>query len=754
MKKFEQHKVLPRYTFFVILMTLVALAVVGKSAYTMTAKKNYWMQVADRQTKDSVRVAPTRGNILSCDGRLLASTLPEYMLFIDFKAMEDTKTDTLWAEKEDSICEGLNRIFPTRSIEEFRAHLREGKENHKRHWKIWPKKISYETYLEVKALPIFNLSKNKSGFHCDEFEARVRPNGSLAGRTIGEINVWDDVPKCGLELTYDSLLRGTDGLKHRRKVLNRYLDIIDVPAVDGADVVTTIDIAMQDVAEKSLLDMLKKPEVNGEMGVAIVMEVATGDVKAIVNLNKCADGEYYETLNNAVGYACEPGSVFKTASILAAIDDGKVDTANWIATGNGIRDMYGAKMKDHNWAKGGYGTINVAKAMEKSSNVGVSVAVDNAYKAHPELFIDALDRLGIRDSLPIPIRGYHKPSIRYPKQRKNGSYAFDAKTTLPWMSIGYETMIAPINTLTFYNAIANDGKMVAPRFVKSIVKEGNVVDDFPVNVMRENICKNPESIKTMQTVLEHVVSRGTGKPAKPENFPAAGKTGTAQVSHGKEGYKNGVVGYWLSFAGYFPADQPKYSCIVCIKKWGAPASGGLMSGVVFKNIAEGIMSQIIKKETAGKVGSPLPEVKPGNILAADYVLSNLGINSNASWVGSFASGLPIWGTASHSGNSITLNESSKTAKSTVPDVTGMGARDAVYLLENRGLKVKLIGRGKVVSQSLEAGSNITKGQICQLELDISGRHKKDSIPLTQPVAPEAAQLAKGQTQQMTTNKKV
>lgn len=749
MKKFEQNKVLPRYTFFVVLLTFVAIAVVGKSAYVMTVKRDYWMEVAKRQSHDSITVKPQRGDLLSCDKRLLASTLPEYQLYVDFVTMKDTETDTLWAEKLDSICDGLHEIFPGRTAEEFRKRLSEGYEKNKRYCPIWPKHVDYSTMQAVKSLPLFRLSKNKSGFNYNEFPARTIPNGGLCGRTIGLLDKETWKPKCGLELACDSILRGTEGMKHRDKILNRYVDIIDIPAVDGSDVVTTIDIGMQDIAEKSLRDMLKRPDVNGEMGVAIVMEVETGDVKAIVNLSKCGDGEYYETLNNAVSYACEPGSVFKTASVLAAIDDEegpKVDTSYVIATGGGVREMYTAKMRDHNWNRGGYGTINLAKAMEKSSNIGVSVAIDHKYHAHPERYIDALDRMGIRDSLPIPIKGYRKPNIRYPNKKKDGSYAFEAKTVLPWMSIGYETMITPINTLTFYNAIANNGKMVAPRFIKEVVRNGEVLQEFPVTVMRENICKHPESITTMQKVLEHVVSRGTGGPVKSSMIPIAGKTGTAQVSRGKGGYKNGVVGYWLSFAGYFPADKPKYSCIVCIKKWGTPASGGLMSGVVVKNIAEGIMASTVKtEETSGEKGSPLPEVKPGNILAADYLLTNLGFNCLNGWTGAYSFGDPIWGSACHEGDKgISLIKNDLSARSTMPDVTGMGARDAVFLLESKGMKVKLTGRGKVLRQSIPVGTEIKKNQVCQLELDVRYRAPKDTVPTVAPPAVTPL-VAKAQT---------
>jgi len=722
MSKFENEKIIPRYTFFVIIMALLAIAVVVKASYIMTVKRGYWQQVADRVKKDSVPIKPTRGDILSCDGQLLASSLPEFMLFVDFDAMHNSKTDTLWADSVDVICNGLHKIFPTRTAAEFRTILDKGKETNSKRCKLWNKRVNYSTYSEVKSLPIFNLTSYKGGFYTEEYNARVRPNGSSGARTIGEMFGAKDTARCGIELSFDTLLRGQHGIMHRRKVRNKFLSIVDMPAVNGADVVTTIDVNMQDLAERALLDELRLPQVNGEMGVAILMEVKTGDVKAIVNMMKCADGEYREIMNNAISYTCEPGSVFKPASILLALDEGKCDTSKIIHTYGGVVEMHSRKMKDHNWAtQGGYGDINVARSLEVSSNIGVSTVIDNAYASRPEDFIAGIRRLGILEDLHLPLIGYKHPNV--PRVKRNVHGGVEDKTQLPWMSIGYGTQIAPINTLTFYNAIANNGKMVKPRFVKAVMKDGQVIQEFPTEVLKECITKNPESIKTMQTVLRHVVSQGLGKKAGSKTFPVSGKTGTAQVSMGSAGYKSGTTGYWLSFAGYFgpPGEDAKYSCIVCIKKWGLPASGGGMSGVVFHNIAEGVMAHDLALELSqAKRGDsdPMPDVKPGNILAADYVLNNLGFKARADWNGSYATGNPIWGVGEKSGNTIHIKRKPVQGNAIVPDVTGMGARDAVYLLESKGLKVKLAGRGKVVKQSLAPGTKFKRGTLCALELQV------------------------------------
>ena len=404
---------------------------------------------------------------------------------------------------------------------------------------------------------------------------------------------------------------------------------------------------MQDLAERALIDELKDPQVNGEMGVVILMEVKTGDVKAIVNMTRGADGEYHEMVNNAVSYRCEPGSVFKVASFLVALDDGTIDTTMTIPTGCGVMEMHGRPMKDHNWRRGGYGTINVARALEVSSNIGVSYLIDKFYGHNPTKYVEGLYRIGIHEDLKIPIVGYHPPMIRMPDTKTNDRTKYWSKTTLPWMSIGYETQIAPINTVAFY--------------------------------------AKPQTIKTMQTILEHVVSQGLGRKAGSKSFKVAGKTGTAQVADQYGGYHSGVTRYWLSFAGFFPADDPRYTCIVCIKKSGLPASGGGMSGVVFHRIAEGVMAQNLKrsaKDARDSTSMLIPDVKSGNVAAANYVLKGLGVKTNTNWGGSYSEGNPIWGKAVPAAKDVVLSQV-KTNNNIIPDVIGMGARDAVYLLESR-----------------------------------------------------------------------
>ncbi len=701
MSKFETGKVMPRFMAIALVMTLLGVAIIGKALYIMTVKKQYWMEVADRLKRDSVSVKPNRGNILSCDGQLMATTIPEYKIFMDFQASA-FENDSLWQDKVDSVCEGLTRIFPQRTAAEFKKLLEEGR--HKvnrngsvgaRHWAIWPRRINYNTYMEVRQLPFLNMPKYKSGFHEEEYISRNRPFGTLAQRTIGGLFGAKDSAYFGLELSYDSLLRGTPGITGRRKVLNKYMNIPVTQPIDGCDIVTTIDVNMQDLAERALLDELKL--IGGEMGVAILMEVETGDIKAIVNLMRNENGNYIEGVNSAISYRCEPGSVFKVASFLVALDDEVIpnDTSFIIHTGSGVMDMHGRPMKDHNWRRGGYGDINVARALEVSSNIGVSYVIDKFYGSNPTKYVEGLYRVGIHEDLKLPLVGYHPPYIRMPDTKTRDRSKYWSKTTLPWMSIGYETQIAPINTVSFYNAIANNGKMMQPRFIKQVLKNGEVVREYEPVVLKRQIAK-PKAIKTMQTILEHVVSQGLGRKAGSPLFKVAGKTGTAQVADQYGGYHSGITRYWLSFAGYFPADNPRYSCIVCIKKSGLPASGGGMSGVVFHHIAEGVMARHLKlsiDDAHDEQSVIVPDVKNGNTEDANMILKKLGIDKRVQ------------------------RDEAKYSEHITPDVTGMGAKDAVYLLESRGLKVKVHGRGKVKRQSYPAGRQIVKGSECILTMD-------------------------------------
>ena len=740
-QEFDNRKSMRRYRMVAAIMTFLAVVVVLKAGYIMTVQKTYWQTVAAKVRLDSVLVNPLRGNILAAGNQRLACNLPEYRVYMDFQAIRDSKCDTLWHDSlgrptKDllALCEGLHRVFPSRSAKAFLDSLEaayayiDSKGRRKRCYPIWKRRIDYMTYKQLKELPIFCLGPYRSGFSGVELMVRNRPYGSLASSIVGAAYKESGKAYSGLELAYDTILAGTPGIKHRRKVLNKFINISDTAAVDGADLVSTIDVFVQDLAERSLKKELIKDK--AYTGVAIVMEVETGDIKAMVNLDKDSLGRYYEGRNHAIADLLEPGSVFKTASILTAIDDGYIkDTANCIVhTGCGIMEMYGAKMRDHNWHRGGYGDINVSRILQVSSNIGVSWLIDKFYGDNPGKFVDGIHRLGLATDLKLPFPEYEAPRVRHPRKDKTGRHwANWSKTALPWMSIGYETQVPPISTLTFYNAIANGGKMVRPRFVSRIEKDGEVIKEFPVQVIKNQICKNPASIGVIQDILYKVVHVGLGKTAGSKSFHVSGKTGTAQKAHNGS-YKSGTVDYLLSFCGYFPSGKdadgkpvkPKYSCIVCIQKSGLPASGGLMSGQVFHDIAEGIMARNVRYDVSSSRDSLscfIPEVKSGNILAADYVLLHLGLKTTTEWSGSYATGNPIWGTAEKETKEVKLSKVPMTPEGIMPDVMGMGARDAVYLLESRGLKVIIKGRGKVHQQSIAYGKPYRRGTRVTLEME-------------------------------------
>ena len=702
-----------RFFLIVVLFATVGVCIVLKAAIIMFKERGYWNEVADRFVKENVLVDPKRGNILSTDGKLLASSLPEYSLYMDFmvsdpdenrKAKEQAKKDSLFKSHLDEICEGLHRIFPDRSAAAFKQHLQNGRNRKSRYYRIYPRRVSYIQYKEVQKLPFFNLGKNRSGLQGVASNNRKRPFGSLAQRTIGD--VYADTAlgaKNGIELAFDTLLKGKKGVTHRQKVMNKYLNITDIEPIDGADIISTIDVDMQDICEKALVDKLY--ELNAMVGVAVLMEVKTGEVKAIVNMSKGNDGKYYEMRNNAISDMMEPGSTFKTASIMVALEDGKIEPDTKVDTGNGVKMMHGRPMKDHNWNRGGYGVIDVTRILEVSSNVGVSSIIDQYYYDNPQKFVDGLKRLGITEPLHLQIAGEGKPNIKGPKER------YFAKTTLPWMSIGYETQIPPLNILTFYNAIANDGIMVRPKFVKAAVKDGQIIQEYPTEVIREKIASE-STLEKIRTILEKVVSQGLAKPAGSKQFAVAGKTGTAQISQGAAGYTAGGRKYLVSFCGYFPADAPKYSLIVSIQKPGLPASGGLMAGSVFSKIAERVFAKNLSYELKNAIDSTtvvIPDVKSGDLAETSYVLGKLNVPTEGK------TSKTSWGRVEEDSVGVKLEQQSlKTG--IMPNVVGMGAKDAVYLLEKAGLKVNIAGVGKVTRQSIPSGNKYLKGQTVALQL--------------------------------------
>ncbi len=676
---YDSKRTIPRYMFIVIPMTLFGLAIIGKAVYEMTMQQNYWETVRSRMATQQRIIPAIRGNIYSTDGQLMVGSMPIYTLRMDFvvkdpnnpkaEAKMQARRDSLFRLKCDSLCEGLAMLFPERNATEWKKYLLEGKKRGRRNLLI-ARAVSYIKYQQALELPFINEGRLVSGFYQEEIPQRQKPYGPMCTRTLGSLKSTSDSAMNGLEFAYDSILRGQNGLRHREKLRRTWMDKVDVEPIDGLDLITTIDVGMQDAAERIL--RRKLVEINAEVGVVVLMEVKTGDVKAIVSLTRIAPGQYAEVKNNAITDLWEPGSTFKTASMMVALEDGVITRNDKVDVGNGVYMMHGRPMKDHNWRKGGYGrAISVDECLMFSSNVGVSRIIDEHYHAHPEKYVDGLLREGVGIPFDLPFPGAGKPNVRRPKP--DGSNW--SKTALPWMSIGYETQIPPIYTVAFYNAIANNGRMVQPRFVREIQRDGKTLKEFPVVAVRERICK-PSTLRDIHEILERVVNdpTGLGKKAGCKQFKVCGKTGTAQVADEHGSYHGGIARYMVSFAGFYPSEDPQYSCIVCIKKSGLPASGGGQAGPVFSELAQYVMAKGIYRPAHQAADSTSVFTAPTPVAVPDTV-----------------GGL-------------------------VPNLIGVHARDAVRILESQGLKVRLNGQGKVRSQSLPPGTKPQKDQTITLEL--------------------------------------
>lgn len=724
----KDQKIVSRYFTIIILMALIGIIILLKAMSVMVFERNYWKEVASRSVKDSVVIAPKRGNILSDDGLLMASSVPQYTLLMDFKVSDSDETrrikaqhrrDSLLVKHETEICEGLHRILPDKSVEEFRQTLRKGRAQRSRYWKLYPKRVSYAQYKEIKKLPVLCESSHSGGFFTESNIERKKIYGSLARRTLGDVYAKVDSAKNGIELAYDDYLRGKPGLGHVKRVNRQDITIVDKPAVDGCDVKTTLNVEIQDIAETALLDVLHKQNEqyggDARTGVVVVMEVETGDIKAMVNMSRADDGGYYELKNNALTDILEPGSTFKTASLLVALDDKKISFSDSIDANRGLYKFGSATMRDHNWNKASaYGVLSVPQVLMYSSNVGTARLIDESYGKEPEKFVEGLHRMGLATHFPL-LPGTGAPKIRKPNKDKSNW----SRTALPWMSIGYETQIAPINIVSFYNAIANNGKFMRPRLVECILEDGRVVKKFEPEVLIDKIASQ-QALDDITRMLTMVVNEptGLGRQAKSDNFLVAGKTGTAQIALGGQ-LKGG--GHQLSFCGFFPADAPKYTCIVSIQTRGGLISGGGVAGVVFGEIAKRVMARDDKREIAELRDSAaifIPEVLKGNITDARYVLDKLNIRHEWDANTTYRNGKLVWGKADSAGQGVVLTDIAfDTSTGKVPNVKGLGAKDALYMLETCGLKVHISGKGKVVSQSIAHGTPVRKRQTVHLRLN-------------------------------------
>ena len=686
-----------RYSFVGILLALLGLCIVGTALYEMTAKASYWETVRDRLATSQTDIPARRGDIYSCDGKLLVGSMPKYTLRMDYVVVDKKNakaeaTTQAWRDSAlkadmDSLCMGLAEVFPQKSAEFFRGRLTAGMKTRRHNWKILDN-VSYIDYQRVLRLPYVRYGVTRTGFYGEPTLLRQKPYGNMATRTLGTLVSGSDSAKNGLELAYDTILRGTVGKQHKIKVRQQWTVHTDVKPIDGLDLVSTIDVGCQDMAEKLLRQKLT--ELGAEVGVVVLMEVATGDVKAIVNLTRITTGVYAEVKNNAITDLWEPGSTFKTASMMVGLEDGVITMDETVDVGCGQYMMHGRNMKDHNWRRGGYGRrISVPECLMFSSNIGVSRLIDESYHDCPEKYVDGLYREGVGVPFDLPFAGAGKPHVRRPKP--DGSNW--SKTALAWMSIGYETQIPPIYTLAFYNGIANNGRMVKPRFVRSVLGGGMVQREFPVEVVREKMC-SAQTLKNIQTILKMVVNdpTGLGKKAGCKQFHVSGKTGTAMVA-GPHGYGNT---YMVSFCGYYPSEAPKYSCIVCIKEQGPSVSGGSQAGPVFRELAQYVMSRDSERmasEAADSLSVFEADIVDGDMDVTSEVLQEIGVNANAN-----------------------ASANTNTNDGCVPDLRGMGLRDAVRMVEQLGMKVVVHGQGTVSSQSIPPGTIATTGSQIVLQL--------------------------------------
>ncbi len=648
-----------------------------------------WRDLADKIGLKYMTVKATRGNIYSDNGSLLATSLPFYNVAID----PSIASDRLFQSGIDSLSQLLAGHFKNRSAKEYQRRITDARVSGRRYMVLNRDEIDYQTKKEMTTWPIFREGRMKGGVIFEKVNKRFRPFSYLGYRTIGMVND-DNRGVVGLEYSFNKYLAGRNGESLFQKMSGGgwrpVYDGTEIRPEDGLDIVTTIDINLQDVTELALLAALEKHQ--ADYGTVVVMEVATGEIKAISNLSKNEDGKYWERYNYAVGGqgSREPGSTFKLASIIALLENSKVQLSDTVDTGNGAYNFYDEVMRDHK--PGGYGKITVKEVFEKSSNIGIAKLVTEEFGADPNRFVDYINKIGLADPLGFQMIGEGKPYIKTPQDSTWSGI------TLPWMSHGYELKLTPLHTLTLYNAVANNGKMIQPIIVKSVQRADKRIEEFEAKILNEQICSK-ETLREVKLLLEGVVERGTAANINDSYYRIAGKTGTAKkVVNGR--YTNS---YYTSFAGYFPAEAPKYSCIVVIDNpKGYQIYGSDVAAPVFKAIADKIYTldlELQDEELEGVYQAGIfPVVRSGQQEDLSMILHEFGI-SNHSTNGS------DWVKARINNNAIQWSPNS-IKNNLMPDVRGMTLRDAVFLLENKGLEVTIQGKGRVTDQSIWPGSNI------------------------------------------------
>ena len=687
-----------------LIIGLLAVAIFVRILILQYVQRGKWADMSEKYVFKTAEMPANRGDILTSDDRLLASSVPYYTIYMDTRS--SGMSSATWSDGINGLSAGLAQLLGERSASGWKSIITEARKKGDRYFLI-QRKVDYEKLKKLKQLPIFSEGQYRGGMVSQAENKRIMPGGELAARTIGYLNLGSEGNEVGIEGAFDKDLAGKNGVAVKQRLTGGDWITVEGPnsveSRDGNDVVTTLDLDLQDVASTALLNQLRKN--HADHGCAVLMEVSTGNIKAIANLGLEDDGDYHESYNYAIGESTEPGSTFKLPSLMAAIEDGVIDTGDIVDTGNGIVKYYDHIIRDTKE----HGVITVKQVFEESSNVGTSKLIYEHYKNNPKDFVNRLYAMRLNKPLGIQLKGEGEPLIRYPGDK------LWSGLTLPMMSHGYEVQLTPLQILTFYNAVANDGKMMRPLFVSAIMRNGSVIKSYDPEVIINSIASR-STIRKAKKMMEGVVENGTATNLKNPNYKIAGKTGTAQIAKEKYGYRSGDrVSYSASFVGYFPAENPLYSCIVVVN---SPSNGvyfgNVVAGTVFKEISDKVYAtrffRIYKPETKDNIKPSAPDAGNGYRADINEVLKNLDIKYRRT-------ADDDWVVTRESGDTVSLS-GLKMQPGLVPDVRGMSLRDAVYLLENNGLRVKISGKGKVLRQSPEHGARYNEETIVSLEMNM------------------------------------
>jgi len=698
-------------------IALFGLIIIARILIIQNVDTQKWIQIAKDLRSNTTDIWAKRGNICADDGSILSTSVPYYEIRMDMMA---PRVQQLFAKESEQVVEELSSFFGFPATD-FRIRFKAAFDKNNRWFLINPQQIDHNKFQDFKLLKTMSRNRFGSALVVVTENRRILPHGDLASRTIGVLNkgafggVHGNVGYTGVEGLSENYLAGVNGLALKRNLSGSWINTPLIEPKEGKDVITTINVNLQDYAQTALGKQMEISQ--AEWGTAIVMEVKTGNIKAIANMGRKKDGTYGETYNFAFGHAgcSEPGSTFKLMSLMVAMEEGYVDTMDMFDTGRGEWEYKGQKMLDSD--KAGHGLISMKRIFELSSNIGTAKIITKFYEGKEKDFINRLYSFGLNKPLGLGFLGEAEPRIKYPTDPDWWG------PSLAWIAHGYEIKIAPIQTLTFYNAVANYGVMVKPKFVDEVREDGIPIRKFQTEVINPSLCSKTTLIKA-QDMLKGVCIRGTGKNLKNRYYTIAGKTGTAVIANEDKGYVNGgAKKYQASFCGYFPADNPKYSCIVVIVGPQGAFYGGSVAGPVFRGIADKVYASYLDQ---GADSIPkhreVPEVKPG--VREDVMLfaQELGFKTQEQNM-----------TADHvavTNDSVTVFINGvNDIPGTVPDVIGMGPSDATYLLEKSGYATKTNGFGRVYRQSPSPGSSVTKGELVSLELGFDDLqiNKKDSM---------------------------